>query len=237
MAGVEDEERGMTGGNRRQWYLLAMLGVSIFAYLRYGGAASGAAGGVDVGALPPIDADGLVRALKGIATVSPLVVRGPRGDSVPDRNLFQYGERKPPPPPPMTEAERRAAEDALRAQEDAARKEKDLAEQNRIEEENRQAQAQQQAQAQALAPPPAPPRPQGPPPKQRPAMNFKFMGVLGPAKRKLGVFLDGDKMVLARKGEILDGKFRVLDIGVEWADIGWVDPDFKDQSMRVEFGP
>ena len=48
--------------------------------------------------------------------------------------------------------------------------------------------------------------------------------------------LDGDNILLAKKGETIQGKFKVLDIGVEWADIGYVDPELKDQKKRIQFG-
>ena len=62
------------------------------------------------------------------------------------------------------------------------------------------------------------------------------MGVMGSEKQKLGVFVDGEKMLLARKGEIFDKKFKVLDIGVEWAVIGYADPEYRDQKKRINLG-
>jgi hypothetical protein len=97
------------------------------------------------------------------------------------------------------------------------------------------AQAALQQQAAALEPP-KPPPPAAPQAKTAPNVTFKFMGVLGPQNKRVGVFLDGEKMLLARKGEVIDGKFRILDIGVEWAQVGYVDPDLKGQSKRIYFG-
>jgi hypothetical protein len=62
------------------------------------------------------------------------------------------------------------------------------------------------------------------------------MGVMGSENKKLGVFLDGEKMLLARKGEVFDAKFKVLDISVEWADVGYADPEYQDQRKRIYFG-
>lgn len=227
-------------GKRRQWILLGALVVAIFAYFRYGGAATGSADVID-GKLVPIDADGLVRALKGVSTVDPTLYPGVQSDSIPERNLFQFGVFKPPPPPPMTEAQRLAAENALREQEKAAREAKEaqvqIAQAQAAEAEKRAAEQQLQQKIQEEAarnqPPPGPVKPVKPPP---PAINFKFMGVMGSDRKKLGVFLDGEKMILARKGEILDSKFRVLDISVEWADIGYADPEYRDEKKRIHFG-
>lgn len=226
-------------GNRRQYYLLAVLGVAVLAWFRFGGASVGPSGGGG-GPAPAIDATGLINALKNVSTVNPAVAVVIRGDSAPDRNLFQYGERKPPPPPPLTEAERKQAEEALRAQEAAARAAAAQAQQ--VQEAQAEAarlaaeEAARQQQAQAELAKLQPPKPVEPPRPVAPQINFKFMGVIGPAKRKVGIFLEGDKMLLARKGEVLDGRFRILEIGPEWAEVGYVDPIFKDQKQQVKFG-
>lgn len=229
-------------GNRRQWVLLGGLAIAVFAWFRYGGTAVISSNESD-GTLAPIDADGLVRALKGVSTVDPALMVAPAGDSNPDRNLFQFGVYRPPPPPPMTEAERLAAEAALRQQEKAAREAKELqtqiaqvqaAEAASRAEEQQKLDLIQQEQARNQPPiPQGPVKPVKPPP---PPINFKFMGVMGSEKKKLGVFLDGEKMLLARKGEIFDLKFKVLDISVEWADVGYADPEYQDQKKRIYFG-
>ena len=229
-------------GNRRQWILLGGLAIAIFAWFRYGGTSPISTSAAD-GTLAPIDADGLVRALKGVATVNPALIVQQAADSEPDRNLFQFGVFKPPPPPPMTEAERLAAEATLRQQEKAAREAKALetqVAQAQIAEAERRAaeQAQQELirQEQLKNQPPVPAGPVKPVRPPPPPITFKFMGVMGSEKKKLGVFLDGEKMLLARKGEVFDTKFRVLDISVEWADVGYADPEYRDQRKRIYFG-
>jgi hypothetical protein len=185
--------------------------------------------------LPPIDVAGLMNAIKDVATINPLLIGVNRPDSDADRNLFQYGERRPPPPPPPTpaelEAQRRAAEAALAAQEAQLRAQK---EQERLAEEARMLAEQQ---ARENPPPDQPPQPPPPPPKPAPpAINFRLMGMMGPPDRKLGVFLDGDKVMMARQGDVLLGQFKVLSIGVEAAEIGYVDPVHKDFKKRLPLG-
>jgi hypothetical protein len=132
--------------------------------------------------------------------------------------------------PAEVERQRIAAQQALQAEEVRVRALK--------------AQQEEAARLAALAPPPqivpnTPPQPEPPrePPKPTPPpIKFKFMGMMGPTNKTLAVFLDADNILLARKGEVIQGKFRVLEIGVEWADIGYVDPIFKDQKKRLQFG-
>ncbi len=217
-------------GNRRQILLLGLLGVSVLAFLWFKGGLVVASGEVDT--LPPIDLGGLDVKLKEISTVDPQMFTEGRPDAQPDRNLFQYGVPKPPPVDPAeVERQRIATQQALQAEEARARALK----------------AQQQEEAARLAalppppqivqntpPPPEPPR--EPPKPTPPPIKFRFLGMMGPTKKTLAVFLDADNILLARKGEVIQGKFRVLEIGVEWADIGYVDPIFKDQKMRLQFG-
>jgi hypothetical protein len=232
----------MNGSSRRQWVLLSVLVVAVFGYFRFGG--GGVQSGAEVGELPLIDAGGLVKALLGINTVKPDLIGPPPSDSDPDRNIFQYGEKRAPAPPPMTEEQRKAEEQRLKDLENLARvqnqkQSEEAARQQQVAAEQAAVQAAAQAEAQARAQeelvrnPPPPPPPVRPTP---PAMNYKFVGVMGPATRKVGVFMDGDKMVLARKGEIIDGKFRVIEIGVEWAWMGYADPKFKDDRKKLDLG-
>jgi len=220
----------MTRDQKRQATLLAALCLVLVGYLYYGGYVSFGGGDVDTEALPPIDAASLERSLKSISTVDPGLILAEKGDSVPDRNLFQYGVRKPPPPDPAElERQRQAAQAALAAQEAALRAQK--------------AREQQQLQA----PPPvvqpepvkvADNRPPPPPPKPvAPAITFRLMGVFGPPKEMIGVFMEGSNPpLLAKRGEVVREKFRVLEVGVEWADIGYVDPQFQNEKKRIYLG-
>ena len=91
------------------------------------------------------------------------------------------------------------------------------------------------------APPPAPPRPtdgpgrgapppifvpppvqQGPPPP--PPIALKYIGVLETAQGRVAVFRDtGGDIVNGKEGDIIDGRYRLLKIGVESADVAYVD--------------
>jgi len=63
-----------------------------------------------------------------------------------------------------------------------------------------------------------------PPPPQPPAVNFDFIGYLGPAGDHIGVFrISGkeDDIVLKRKGEKIGSEFKVIEVGYETAEIGF----------------
>ena len=228
----------MNGSSRRQWVLLAGLAIAVFAYFRFGGATLSATGDT-IGDLPPIDIVGLLKSLQGVNTVKPELVPPPEGASDPDRNLFQYGSKRAPAEPQMTEQQRKAAEDLLKNQEIRAREEAERTRQRELE-------AAQAAAAAAAAAPPTPPAELQPPPVQQPIVpqkpkapeiNYRLVGMMGPMNRKVGVFLNGDKMVLAKKGEVIEGRFKVIDIGPEYALMGYTDPEFKEDRVRLYFGP
>jgi len=222
------------GGNRRQYVLLALLGVLVVGYFTYGGP-SVTVSGETIGDLPPIDIAAVVKGLKDVATVKPEIIGPPSQDSVPDRNLFQYGSKAPP---PMTEAQRKAEELRLVQQEQELRAQQQAAQAEQAAEAERQRIAQEQQQ-QAQPPPVAealPPVPVAPPKPVPPPINFRFVGVIGSPQKKVGVFMNGDKMILARKGEVIDGNFRVLNIGIETAGIGYTNPIFKDMRQTLDLG-
>jgi hypothetical protein len=81
--------------------------------------------------------------------------------------------------------------------------------------------------------PPPPP----PPPPTPPAVPFQFTGTLGPAREPVAVLLEGDRLVLARQGEIVDGKFIIRKIGYESIDVGFVGfPEQNRQRIPVTSG-
>ena len=70
-----------------------------------------------------------------------------------------------------------------------------------------------------VAPPPVP---QGPPPP--PPIALKYIGVLETAQGRVAVFRDtGGDIVNGKEGDIIDGRYRLLKIGVESADLAYVD--------------
>jgi len=223
----------MTPEKKRQSILLGVLAVTVAAYFVFG--TGGGTGSVfdSTPTLPVIDAAGLTRDLLGVSTVDPNLIPMRQGDSEPDRNLFQYGQRKPPPlTAEQKEAMRLAEEEKLRRQEEEARRQKELQRQRELAaQQARQEQQPQQAQATPRETKPA--APVKPPP---PSINFKFRGIVGPSKRPVGVFFDGENIILAKKGQVIEKEFLVLDIGVEWADIGYTNPEHKDQKRRLLLG-
>jgi hypothetical protein len=67
-----------------------------------------------------------------------------------------------------------------------------------------------------------PPLPQGPPPP--PPIALKYIGVLETAQGRMAVFRDsGGDIVNGREGDIIDGRYRLLKIGVESADLAYMD--------------
>ena len=81
------------------------------------------------------------------------------------------------------------------------------------------------SQASAAAPPVVvapPPVPQGPPPP--PPIALKYIGVLETAQGRVAIFRDnGGDVVNGKEGDIIDGRYRLLKIGVESADLAYVD--------------
>jgi hypothetical protein len=88
-------------------------------------------------------------------------------------------------------------------------------------------------------PPPAPPRPTTqplmpvnptppgpPPPPQVPPITLKFIGLMeAPTqKQKIAVLSDGrNAPFLGKEGDIIEGRFRILKIGVESIELAYVD--------------
>lgn len=232
----------MNDRNRRQYVLLALLGVAVVGYLRFGTDVLTFAGGTSVETLASLDMKSLEERIKDVSTVEPSLIPKPSEHSEADRNLFQYGAGRPKPPTPEElEAQRLAAQQQLEAQEQAARAAKE-AEALRIERERiAQEQAQQNpatadgqpaqtAQSLPPPPPPAPPKPQPPP------INFRFVGLMGNPKKPLVAFLNGSEVMLGRKGETLAGQFRLIEVGPEWVLVGYTDPAFKGESKKLELG-
>jgi hypothetical protein len=81
------------------------------------------------------------------------------------------------------------------------------------------------SQTRAAAPPVVvapPPAPQGPPPP--PPISLRYIGVLETAQGRVAIFRDnGGDIVNGKEGDIIDGRYRLLKIGVESADVAYVD--------------
>jgi hypothetical protein len=197
--------------------LLVAIGVVVWQQLGgeedgLGGPGRGAGGRTDITALKVFPVD-------WAALTATRPAYDPSG-----RNLFNYGVI-PPPPPRVPTPEEAAA--IARAQKEAQEaREKALADQ--AEQQKRLAElVQQQAIERANAPPPPPPKP------QPPAINYKFIGYIGPPDRKLAVLHDGADLVFARQGDVLGKNFRILEIGYESIKFGYTDAQFKGEYQTL----
>lgn len=78
--------------------------------------------------------------------------------------------------------------------------------------------------AREVAPPP--PQPQGPPPPPAlPPISMRFIGLLEAAEpaQKIAILTDGRGIYQGREGDIIEGRFRILKIGVESVDMAYLD--------------
>jgi hypothetical protein len=112
---------------------------------------------------------------------------------LPPRNLFAFEED-----PAVVLERKRQAEEAARLAEEAAKR---AAEERQRQEEYLRAH---------------------PPPPQPPAIPFQFIGYMGPPEDRIGVFAT-PAVLLARKGDMILGKFKIVSIGYESAEIGFTD--------------
>ena len=69
--------------------------------------------------------------------------------------------------------------------------------------------------------PPAQQVPQGPPPP--PPITIKFIGVVETARGKVGAFTDCRATFPGREGEIIEGRYRIVSIGIESAVVEYRD--------------
>ena len=208
------------------WLLYAqMAGVSLLS-------------GADVPLLPDAPGFGRLAELEGVASVTPRPLLGgtPRYD-LGGRNLFQYGRAKPPPPSPEElERRRKAEEERLKALEEAARRRREDEEARRKRQaEARKALEDMNRQTKKAKSAPVPTDRKKPPP---PPINLKLIGYLGPLDARIAVFYKGkDKeIVLGRRGEVIEGRFRVLEIRTESVEMGYVDPEHAGASKVIQLG-
>jgi hypothetical protein len=74
--------------------------------------------------------------------------------------------------------------------------------------------------------PPPPP----PPPPQPPAIAFQFTGTFGNPKQPVAAIVAGDRLLLVRQGDVVDGKFIIRRVGYESLDVGFV--GFPEKEVR-----
>jgi hypothetical protein len=74
----------------------------------------------------------------------------------------------------------------------------------------------------AQAPPPPPSGPPPPPPLA--PIPLKFIGVMGPESDKIAILSDGrNPPFLGKEGAIIEGRYRILKIGVESVELAYAD--------------
>lgn len=76
---------------------------------------------------------------------------------------------------------------------------------------------------QVYVPPPPPPVPEGPPQPPPIGNVIKFIGIVDTGKGRIGAFSDCRYTFSGREGEIIEGRFRVVKIGVESAILEYAD--------------
>jgi hypothetical protein len=74
------------------------------------------------------------------------------------------------------------------------------------------------------APPPAPdPNAPPPPPPPPPPIALKLVAIVQGSGPPIAALSDGRDVFHGREGEIIDGRYRIIKIGVESIDISYVD--------------
>ena len=82
--------------------------------------------------------------------------------------------------------------------------------------------------------PVVPAAPATPPKPQPPPLTLKYLGSFGPSERPIAVFSGDDGIYNAREGDVIDGKFQVVHIGYESADLTFVGfPDAPAKRLPV----
>ena len=75
-----------------------------------------------------------------------------------------------------------------------------------------------------------------PPKPVPPSFSYKFIGVMGPPESKIAIFLDDQDFFLAKEGEDVKEDFRIVKIGYDTLQIGYTDPQFKEESRILQMG-
>jgi hypothetical protein len=70
---------------------------------------------------------------------------------------------------------------------------------------------------------PVPAGPQLPPPPPPIGNTIKFIGIVQTAKGKIGAFSDCRATFPGREGEVIEGRYRVVRIGIESAELEYLD--------------
>ena len=199
--------------NRNIWLTAGAIILVLFAIYLFAGQESGEQGAADAAAQPARNAG----AVRGIAAAGPEPIRlewlePQTGSYESRRNLFAYYERPIPPPPPppkpvpppdrdgdgVPDFQDNCPDAANPDQTDVDRNGIGAACQDGVE----------------IAPPPPPPTP--------PPFPYKYVGTFGTDSNPIAVFSREGELLNVRPGQQFGGKFVLLNIGIESADIGFV---------------
>lgn len=83
-----------------------------------------------------------------------------------------------------------------------------------------------------------PPRPSGPPPEPPPPVpGFVFLGYIGPKQDKIAIFEDGEEIMLARVGEVVQSRFRVVDFKFQTVVLGYEEDRYKGRTTELKMRP
>lgn len=85
-------------------------------------------------------------------------------------------------------------------------------------------------------PPPRPTTPEvrGPSTPQPPRIPFQYIGLLGPKDSRIAVFEQGEEILVARAGEVLNDQFRVVEFKYEAVVMGYTDKRFSDKTTELK---
>jgi hypothetical protein len=208
---------------KKREILLGVILVAIAAALWHnlgGGGTAGPAGPARTGAVARVKLEDIkLPSVNWAALSAPRPVYDPNG-----RNIFTWGAIPVPTPPPLTPQERAALEKVQREAEAARKAAEEAAQKAAAEAAAKAAEEQQRI---ASLPPPPPPKP------QPPAINYKFIGYVGPSEHKIAVLHDGTDLIFVRQGEKVGDQFRILEIGYESIKFGYTDPRFKGETTTL----
>jgi hypothetical protein len=199
-----------------------LVAIAFVLWQNLGGGQGAAGGAAPAGGGVRIDLPGYIKIMPKVdwaALSAPRPAYDPSG-----RNIFQFGAIPAPTPVPLTAAEKAAIEAARKAAAEELARQQELMRQQ--QEVNAKA-AQVEQERIANLPPPLPPKP------VPPAINYKFIGYVGPSENKIAVLHDGTDLIFVRQGEKIGGQFKILEIGYESIKFGYTDPRFKGETTTL----
>jgi hypothetical protein len=74
-----------------------------------------------------------------------------------------------------------------------------------------------------VAPPPPDPNAPPPPPPPPPPITLKLIGIVQGEGRPVAALSDGRDVFFGREGDIIEGRYKIIKIGVESIDISYAD--------------